>query len=83
MNDTPPDVDAAFTAMFRTRSGSERVRMACEMFDDAKKLAAADIRRHDPHSSPVELRVKIFERLYFEDFSRDELARIVAWLRAE
>ena len=41
MNDTPPDVDARLTALFMQRSGSDRVRMTCEMFDLARALMIA------------------------------------------
>lgn len=83
MNDTPPDIDAAFTAMFAERSGSERVRMMSEMFDMARKLMVADIKAHEPDISDVELRVRIFERTYWGDFSRDEHNRIVEKIRSE
>jgi len=33
MSDTTPEADAAFTAMFAERSASDRVKMACGMFD--------------------------------------------------
>lgn len=81
MKDTAPDVEAAFTAMFRALNGSDRVRMTCRMFDAAKALAAANIRANDPGISTAELRVKLFERLYYGDFTPEELARIVKALR--
>lgn len=83
MRDTPPDVDAAFTALFGARSGSDRVKMACEMFDAAKALIAANIRALQPDITRTELRVKMFERLYLGDFDAGAHARIVAALRAE
>jgi hypothetical protein len=82
MRDTPPDVDAAFTALFAPCSGSERVQMACAMFDDAKALVEANIRAEHPGIAPAELRVKVFERLYFDDFDPGTRARIVAALSA-
>ncbi len=81
MSDTVPEVDAAFTALFAGRSGSERVRMACGMFDAAKALAAADIRARHPAISPSDLRLQIFDRLYFGDFDSATRARILSALR--
>jgi hypothetical protein len=81
VRDTAPDVDAAFTAMFAGRSASDRVRMACEMFDAAKSLMAADIRDKCPGISPADLRVQMFARLYFGDFDAATMARISAALR--
>ena len=82
MRDTSPDVDAAFTALFAERSASERLRMTCEMFDDAKALAVAGIRAGDPGISPADLRVALFDRLYFGDFDAAAQSRIRAALRA-
>ena len=68
MRDTSPEDDAAFVALFATRSGSDRLRMTCAMFDDAKALMTAGIRATDPGISPAELRRRIFDRLYLDDF---------------
>jgi hypothetical protein len=81
VNDTPTDVDKAFTALLMQRSPSDRAMMAFEMFDMARALMTADIRAHHPGISDVELRVKIFERTYRSDFSDIERARIVAHIR--
>ncbi|MND02219.1 hypothetical protein D3C83_215140 [compost metagenome] len=42
--------------------------MTCAMFDDAKALMTAGIRATDPGISPAELRRRIFDRLYLDDF---------------
>jgi hypothetical protein len=68
VRDTSPQDDAAFTALFAARSGAERLRMTCQMFDDAKALAAAGILAEDPGIAPDELRRRIFDRLYAGDF---------------
>ena len=81
MNDTSPDVAAQFDALMARRSGSDRVRMACEMFDLARALAVAGIRADHPGISGNDLRVRLFERLYGDDFSDEERSRILAALR--
>ena len=81
MTDTSPETTAAFDALLAQRSGSDRVRMACEMFDLARALAVAAIRIAEPATSGRDLRVRLFERLYGEDFSEEERARIIATLR--
>jgi len=81
VKDTTPDVEAAFMAMFAERSANDRLKMTCAMFDTAKALVAADLRSKDPGISPVDLRVRMFERLYFGDFDAGALARFVAALR--
>lgn len=83
MNDTPPDVDEQFAALFRQRSGSDRVRMACEMFDLARALMVANIKAQHPGIADAALRVKLFERMYGSDFTPDERIRIIARLREQ
>ena len=48
MNDTTPEIDALFRSMLLQRSGEQRLRMACSMFDTAKALATASIREETP-----------------------------------
>lgn len=81
MNDTAPDMAARLDALLAQRSGSDRVRMACEMFDLARALAVAGIRNDEPDISLRDLRARLFERLYGRDFSEEERARIIATLR--
>ena len=81
MNDTPPDVAAAFTALLMQRSGGERVMMAFEMFDLARALMRADIRAQYPGITENDLRVRIFERTYGNDFSEGDRDRISQHIR--
>ena len=81
MNDTPPEVEERLNALFAERSGSDRVRMACEMFTLARALMVANIRAEAPDITATELRVKIFERTYGADLDLEDRARIVARLR--
>jgi hypothetical protein len=81
VNDTPPDVDKAFTALMMQRSPSDRAMMAFEMFDMARALMTADIRTRHPGISDAELRVQIFERTYGSDFNEADRARIIRRIR--
>jgi hypothetical protein len=83
VKDTGPDIEATFAALLGERSGSDRVRMMSEMFDMARVLMTANIRADHPDISHGELRVRLFERTYAQDFNPDELARIVERLRAK
>jgi len=49
--------------------------MASGMFGAAKRLVAADLRRQHPDVTPAELRVRMFDRLYFGDFPHALLAQ--------
>jgi hypothetical protein len=81
MNDTSPEVEARLDALFARRSGSDRLRMTSEMFALARTLMVANIRAEHPDISDAELRVKIFERTYGDDFDPGARARITARLR--
>ena len=83
MQDTPPDVRAAFTTLLMSRAEGERAMMAFEMFDMARALMTADIRARHPDITEAELRVHIFERTYGTDFDDVERARIAARIRRE
>jgi hypothetical protein len=71
------------TELVMRRTADERVRAACEMFDLARHLMVAGIRAEFPHITPVELRVKVFERTYGTDFTPADRSRIVSRLRGE
>ena len=81
MNDTAPEVAERYRMLIMRRSGSDRLRMACEMFDCARQLMIARIKSDNPDLTATELRVKIFERTYGRDFEAAERARIIVSLR--
>ena len=80
MTDTPPEVEARVRALLAARSGSDRVRMACEMFTLARALMVADIRGREPGLDESALRVRLFERLYGGDVDEATRARVTARL---
>jgi hypothetical protein len=81
MKDTAPDVEAAYAALFASCSAADRLRMSCDMFDTAKALMAAGIRASEPAISAEELRIRMFERLYSDDFDQPTRQRIMRALR--
>jgi hypothetical protein len=81
VRDTTPEADARVRELFARRSGSDRVRMACDMFDLARALMVSRVWAEHPDITEGELRVMIFERTYGGDFGPDERARIAARLR--
>jgi hypothetical protein len=83
VNDTPPDVDAAFTAMFATLTPSQRVRMMSEMFDTARRILVSGIRSEQPDITDTELKVQVFLRTYRDDYPPAERDRIVAYIRQQ
>jgi hypothetical protein len=80
MNDTPALVDQLYRDLLLSRSPSERVRMACSMHAAARDLIRAGI-PDDAWQTPEDLRLEVFRRFYHEDFTPEEMDRIVAGLR--
>lgn len=81
MTDTPADVGAEFRALVMARPEGDRAMMAFEMFDLARALMTSDIRAHHPGITDSELRVRIFERTYGNDFNEADRARIAGEIR--
>ena len=79
MNDTAPAVADRYRELLMTRSGSERLRMACEMFDSARRMVVAGL-PGDP-ANAAERRVALFLRLYGTDFDAAARERVVARIR--
>ena len=77
MNDTPKEIEDRFREMVMSRSPVERLKMAADMFDAARVLVQAGIRRELGDLSPVEMKKETFLRFYGQDFSEEEMERIL------
>lgn len=82
MNDTPAHIEARIEALLAERSGSDRVRMACEMFALGRALLVANIRAESPGISDGDLRVRILDRTYGDDLDARARERLVTRLRS-
>ena len=80
MRDTPPAVDAMYRELLMSRTPAERVRMAASMHDAAKAIIRAGI-PDECWTTEVDLRLEVFRRFYRQDFSPEEMDRIIAGLR--
>jgi hypothetical protein len=78
MNDTPEAVQNFYRTLLMRRSGSERVKMGCAMFDTARAFARANLRVLS--QSDDELRARLFVRTYGGDFDPATAQRIAEWL---
>jgi hypothetical protein len=78
MNDTPPEIENKMMQMFAERSPFERVQMAAGMFDTAKMIALAGIKRDNPSYDEAQIRGELLARLYGDCFTRAELEQIAA-----
>jgi hypothetical protein len=69
--------------MLMRRSGAERLRMGCAMFDVARRLMRAGLGDPDGMDDSPEMRARLFVRTYGTDFDPDARDRIVLWLRTQ
>lgn len=81
IGDTTPEVEAMHRALLMKRSGEERVRMACDMFQAARRLILAGL-PVDIASNPTERRVALLLRTYEGDLEDGLLARMIDDLRS-
>jgi len=79
MKDTPAAVTARYRDLLMARSGADRLRMACDMFDTARRITMAGL--HGQHDDG-ERRVALFLRLYARDFDEPTRERIIARILA-
>lgn len=80
MTDTSEKTKARLLDMYKAVPGPRRLEMGCGMFDDAKALAAAGILSECPGLSGRELRKRLFQRLFGDDFTTEKARKILQHL---
>ena len=70
MNDTDPEIEQLVRRRLLERSGEERVLMGSQMFDLAKAMILASF---PPGLTPLEIKVRLCERLYGNEIDLDAL----------
>ena len=74
MKDTPQAVEDLYRTLLMARSGVERLKMGCAMFDAARVLARAQLQ---PQCDVDEdMNTKLFIRTYSGDFEPEIAERI-------
>ena len=76
MTDTPDKVAALHRKLLLRRSGEERLRMGCEMFDAARALVRASLTSSSAGRQDGDVRVKLLRRTYGRDLAPEVLARV-------
>ncbi len=77
MNDTNPEIKKHFIEMIMKKSGEQRLKMGFSMFNMARQQVISSIKRDKPDANIQEIRKGIFLRFYGQDFSSEELAKIL------
>jgi hypothetical protein len=78
MIDTSPEIEKKLIQLYAERSQYERLQMASSMFDTAKMIAIAGIKRDHPQYSESQVRGELLVRFYGDRFDRFELEQIAA-----
>jgi hypothetical protein len=78
MIDTSPEIEKKLIQLYAERSQHERLQMASSMFDTAKMIAIASIKRDHPQYNESQVRGELLIRFYGDYFTRFELEQIAA-----
>ena len=81
MNDTASIVEQHYHRLLMQKSGEERLRMACSMFDAARAIVKSSIREKFPDISAEEIKEKIFLRFYGHEFNEEQRVKIFKVLK--
>ena len=77
MSDTPLDIRRLQGQIVLGKPLQERLRMVFEMMEGGQQMVAERLLRLHPEWSDAKLKAAVFERIYRDDFSADEMKRIV------
>jgi hypothetical protein len=78
MNDTSDSMAETYRALLLGLPPAERLRMACRMFDTARALLLAGLRRKlGADADPRSIRKAVFLRLYGHEFSESQRQAII------
>jgi len=80
MTDTPDAVRRLYHELLMRRSGAERLRMGCDMFDAARALARSSLGDASGADRSRDLKTRLLLRTYRGDFDAATLERITARL---
>lgn len=80
--DTSPEIAEIYHQMLMKRSGDERIRMACEMFQAGRAMVCASLADQGIQDDSEEMKVQLLHRTYWRDFPPAELESIAQAVRA-
>lgn len=83
MLDTHPDIAVRFRNMMMRKTGEQRLRMGCSMFDTAKQIVRSAIHNQHPGITAGQMRKEIFIRFYGHDSSRADRDKFLSTLASE
>lgn len=77
MKDTPENIEAYQRNLIYAKTAKERFDIGIEMYEMARQMAIDSIRRFAPQISEKEMKMELFRRFYKNDFSEEEMQKIL------
>lgn len=81
MDDTSPEIKKKMIEMIQQKTPEERAKMGCSMYQTSRTLVIRYIKENNPNISPSELRQEIFLKFYRNDFSQEQIEKILQHLK--
>lgn len=81
MKDTTEEAEKIQLEIILSKTNEERFLMGIEMIDSVRQIVANSIREKHPGISETELKVEMFRRYYENDFTPEQMADIIRWMR--
>ena len=80
MKDTSPEMEEKVREIIRRKTPQERLEMASSMFALSRQLVIQAILRENPDISDSALRLEFFVKFYGQDYTEEELQKILTAL---
>jgi len=81
VSDTAPAMASLQRRLLMERTGAERLKMGCAMFDAARALMRAGLGDATGTDRSPAMQIRLFERTYGREFDAATVASIIAHLR--
>lgn len=83
MEDTSRELYSKQREIFLSHSLQKRFMMGIDMMEAGWKLAESSFKNEDPEISAIDLKIKVFKRMYSQDFSEAEINKIIAFFNSK
>lgn len=76
IHDTPEHILQKQFEIIYAKSPQERMKMAFEMAALMRKMVENRVKRTYPTYSPTQIKIKVFEEMYQDDFTEEKMKQI-------
>lgn len=82
MNDTSSDIYKKQLEIFLQKTDEERFKIADELSAFGREILMSSIRENNPGISKLDLHLEVFRKCYADNFTADEMDRILKSMRS-